>query len=456
MLLWEEENGARFDMVLTHDAEDLIDPDALRWINYYAQTNDMVQIPVLALPTPLRELTHGVYCDEFAEYQSKDMIARQTLGGFIPSNGVGTGFSRRALEMLAERHANRIFEPGCLTEDYENGFRIGNMGLPQAFIPIQIREGRPVATREYFPRVFGLAIRQRSRWVTGINLQSWEFHPWRESFRHLYWFWRDRKGLVGNMVTPLTNLVFVYGLITWMWATGHHTAWGLAREASAIERAGVAGLWLQGLHTAIRMACTRRIYGWRFAMGAPVRVIVANWMNCFATGRAIGTYAWCRIRGRPLRWVKTEHAYPNRAALMTNRRRLGEILTGSQWITQEQLDAALESRPPTRRLGEHLMKLGLITEEDLYAALSLQNHLPLGKPEPESVSVPITRSLPASLSRKWQVLPFRVSAGELYVAGTEVPTDAMQTEIRRFSSLELRFRLVTPTEYEELAQEYLV
>jgi hypothetical protein len=44
----------------------------------------------------------------------------------------------------------------------------------------------------------------------------------------------------------------------------------------------------------------------------------------------------------------------------------------------------------------------------------------------------------------------------LYVAGTEVPTDAMQTEIRRFSSLELRFRLVTPTEYEELAQEYLV
>ena len=52
MLLYEEEHGVRFDMVLTHDAEDLMDPDALRWINYYAQWNDFVQIPVLALPTP--------------------------------------------------------------------------------------------------------------------------------------------------------------------------------------------------------------------------------------------------------------------------------------------------------------------------------------------------------------------------------------------------------------------
>jgi adsorption protein B len=455
MLLYEEEHGVRFDMVLTHDSEDLIDPDALRWINYYAQTNDMVQIPVLALRTPVHKLTHGVYCDEFAEYQSKDMIARQVLGGFIPSNGVGTGFSRRALEMLAERHSNRIFEPGCLTEDYENGFRVASLGLRQQFIPIQIRHGRPIATREFFPLDFALAIRQRSRWVTGINLQSWEFHSFRETMKHLYWFWRDRKGLIGNLVTPLTNLVFLYGVATWMWAHGHHTAWGLAREASSIERAGEAGLTLQGVHTVIRILCSRRIYGWRFAAAVPVRVIVANWINCFATCRAIWTYSSCRLQGKPLRWVKTEHAYPNRAALMTNRKRLGEILTGSQWITPEQLEMALAGKPPNRRLGEHLMKLGLLSEEDLYAALSLQNNLPLGAPDPDTVSIPITRSLPAALSRKWRVLPFRVAAGELYVAGTDLPDETMQTEIRRFIKLELRFHLVTPTDYEELARQYL-
>jgi adsorption protein B len=150
-------------MILTHDAEDLMDPEALRWINYYAQWNDMVQLPVLALPTPFGEFAHGVYCDEFAEFQFKDMPARQLLGGFIPSNGVGTGFSRRALEMIANAHSNRVFEPSCVTEDYENGFRIKRLGLPQKFIPIHFRHGRAVATREYFPRNFRAAVRQDLR-----------------------------------------------------------------------------------------------------------------------------------------------------------------------------------------------------------------------------------------------------------------------------------------------------
>lgn len=52
MLLFEEQNGVRFDIVATHDAEDLIHPDAFRWINYFAERYEMVQIPVLALPTP--------------------------------------------------------------------------------------------------------------------------------------------------------------------------------------------------------------------------------------------------------------------------------------------------------------------------------------------------------------------------------------------------------------------
>ena len=71
MLLLEEEEGIHFDIVMTHDAEDIIHPDSLRWINYFAEQYDMVQIPVLALPTPALELTHGVYCDEFAEFQMK-------------------------------------------------------------------------------------------------------------------------------------------------------------------------------------------------------------------------------------------------------------------------------------------------------------------------------------------------------------------------------------------------
>ena len=453
MLLHEEQHNVRFDMILTHDAEDLMDPDALRWINYYAQWNDFVQIPVLALPTPLRELTHGVYCDEFAEYQFKDMMARQTLGGFIPSNGVGTGFSRHALELLAASHQNRIFEPICLTEDYENGFRVHRLGLKQKFIPIRIRHNRPIATREYFPRHFGLAVRQRSRWVTGITLQSWEFHGPSETFRHLYWFWRDRKGLVGNLITPVINLVFVYGAVTWTWASATHHLWGLAQETSAFAPACEVGLSLQALHTAIRMWCSWRIYGRRFACAVPVRVIVGNWINCFAACRAVWSYTNARIRGQPLRWVKTDHAYPTRAALLTNRKPLGEILAA--WMPQSDIEAALHTKPANRRFGEHLLDLGLITEAQLYEALALQNQLELGKPEPDAVSVAVTRTIPAAIARKWRVLPFRVAAGELHLAGSDLPGEEMQRDLRRFSSLDLRFQLVTPTEFEELAGQFL-
>jgi hypothetical protein len=97
----------------------------------------------------------------------------------------------------------------------------------------------------------------------------------------------------------------------------------------------------------------------------------------------------------------------------------------------------------------------MITEQDLYAALSLQNNLPLGKPEPGSVSLPVTRSIPAVVARRWRVLPFRIAAGELHVAGSELPVEQMHRDIRHFSSLEIRFYLVTPTEFEELAEAYL-
>jgi bacteriophage N4 adsorption protein B len=455
MLLYEEDHGVRFDMILTHDAEDLMDPDALRWINYYAQWNDMVQIPVLALQTPLRELSHGVYCDEFAEFQFKDMPARQLLGGFIPSNGVGTGFSRRALEMLAQTYSNRIFEPGSLTEDYENGFRIKRLGLPQSFIPITFRHGRPIATREHFPRTFAGAVRQRTRWSTGITLQSWEFHSARETFGQLYWFWRDRKALAGNLITPLSNVLFFMGAGTWTWSLATHEDWALARDLSRFYPVFMAGLGLQALQTSIRAACSARIYGWSFACGVPLRVLVANVMNCVATSRAIFTYCNARLHHRPLRWAKTEHSYPNRMALIPERKLLGEILTGSQWISPEQLRTALVRKPATQRLGEYLVQRGLITQRDLYAALSLQNNLPCGKPEPASISKPVTRALPASVAKTWQVLPFRIAAGELYIAGAELPGEQMQRAIRRFSSLELRFHLVTPREFEELAVQYL-
>ncbi|MCS6954057.1 MAG: glycosyl transferase family protein [Bryobacterales bacterium] len=409
MLLFEEQQGVRFELVVTHDAEDIIHPDTLRWINRYSQAYDMVQIPVLPLPTPVHQLTHGVYCDEFAEYQTKDVPLRTVLGGFLPSNGVGTGYSRRALEALAESGANRVFEPDCLTEDYENGYRLHKLGFRQLFVAWHFSDGQPVATREYFPQRFRQAVRQRTRWILGIALQSWQRHGWGGRFGERYWFWRDRKGLIGNPVSLLSNILFFYGAVTWCASYWSGRPWGLAEAAGSRFSLWLAvALSLTAVRTALRMRSVARFYGWAFALGTPVRTVWANWLNTVATFGALSRYAVARLRNRPLVWVKTEHSYPTREALVAMR-----------LITADEL----------RQRVEHV--------------------------EPERVRREVARALPARVVRQWRVLPFKVENGALLVATPEVPPPALREGLRSFTRLEIRFHLVSAENYEELVRRLL-
>lgn len=450
VLLYEENHAVGFDVMVTHDAEDLIHPEALGRINREADRHGMIQIPVLPLPTPLLNWVHGVDCDEFAEWQLKDMPMRSEMGSFVPSNGVGTGYTRAALECLATHDHNLVFEPGCLTEDYENGLRLHRLGIPQTFVPL--RGG--TATREYFPKTFRGAHRQRTRWVTGIALQTWERYGWRGGLAEVYWFWRDRKGLLGNPLGLLANVLFGYGLLTWAWAKSTGTPWALTEHLPQPELLWITAA-LQVERLAVRFGCTARVYGVRFAMGVPVRAFLANYINALSSLRAIWTYGAARLRGRPLVWLKTEHAYPTRNALAEHRRRLGEILVGSGYIDESQLAAAIVNQPAGVRLGEHLVAQGAISQQDLYEGLSLQQSLPTGDLALDSVDAPVARLLPRRLIREWRVLPFLIDSGNLFLASPELPTDEMTQAVRRFTSLSLRFHLVTPANFENLVHQLI-
>ena len=454
MLMFEEHHSFRFDIVVTHDAEDLIHPEAFSRINVCSDCFDMVQIPVLPLATPMRDWVHGIYCDEFAEWQIKDMPVRQIQGSFVPSNGVGTGYTREALEKLATADHNLIFEPACLTEDYENGIRLHGLGCAQRFVPLTRCRSGPVATREFFPRKMKSAIRQRTRWIMGIALQSWERYGWTGNLPQVYWFWRDRKGLFGNPISLLTNLIFVYGAATWIYSRAAGAPWGLARHAIHPELLW-STLLLQVLQTSVRMGCVAHVYGARFALGVPLRTVFANWINSVATMKAVFLYFRARIRHEPLVWLKTEHAYPSRNALLEHKRKLGEILVGSAYVSEAVLQEALETQPSGMRLGEYLVKLGKISEEDLYEALSLQQSLPAGRLDPHDIVVNVARALPRRVIREWKVLPYRIASGNIFLASPEVPTDELSRTLREFTRLSLRFQLVTPENFEELAKVLL-
>jgi adsorption protein B len=446
LTLYEERSGTRFAVVLIHDAEDLIHPEELRWINFYSTRYDFVQTPVLAMAAPFNAFTHGVYCDEFAEYHTRDMPVRPLLGGFVPSCGVGTGYRREALAKLADAAGNLIFEPEALTEDYENGLRLFRLGCSQAFAPLVHSNGGDfVATRELFPQRWGSALRQRTRWVMGIALQGWQRLGWRGTPGEVYWLWRDRKGLIGNPLSLTGNLVFLYGLATRMWM----------RATPLESRLAAVTLAILLLRSGVRMACVGRVYGAWFALGVPLRAIYANALNSAATFQALVRYGAARVRGRPLKWLKTEHVYPSRAALLAHKRRLGEILAGSGRLGAAAVNRALATQPPGIRLGEHLVRTGLLNEEAVYEALSFQQGLPLGQVDPRGVPPPVARALPEQVVRELRVLPFRVAGGGLFLAGPEPPSSRMNAALRSFTALEIRFHLVTPTEFERLAEALL-
>jgi adsorption protein B len=400
MLAHEEACGVRFDIVVTHDAEDVIHPSSLRWINCYAADYDMVQVPVLPLPTPLHDFTHGVYCDEFAEFQTKDVPARRVLGGFLPSNGVGTGYTRKALDRMAASARNQVFDPTCLTEDYDCGFRLHQMGFRQVFVPIRFENGEPMATREYFPQSFRQAVRQRTRWVTGICLQGWERHGWRGGAAAVYWWWRDRKGLIGNPLSLLGNLVCLYGLLTWIWSGATGQPWGLQAAALGPAARGLlaGALASQILRTAVRAGCSARLYGWVFAAGVPLRTAWANWMNAIATMTAVWSYFRKRLLRQPQVWLKTAHTYPSPA---------------------------------------------------------LPQALPLAAIDAGQVRREATRTLPLYFAKRWKVLPFKVAEGSLFLATPVPPSRNLRENLKRFTRLEVRYQLVSKENYESLVSEVL-
>ena len=445
MLVAEELEGVRYETIITHDAEDMIHPQALRWINHSISRGfDFVQIPVLALKTPLLALTHGIYCDEFAELHTRDMTVRAALGAFVPSAGVGTGYSRRALEALAEADDDQIFIPGCLTEDYENGLRLHQLGLRQTFLPIlEAPDNTFMATREYFPQRFWSSVRQRTRWVTGITLQSWQRNGWRGDWKTRYWFWRDRKGLLGGPLGLVTTVMFVAGCL---WPA-------LWFDVPAFLRVLFVMTTVSGVYrTLFRMGCVMRVYGGPMAAMVPVRVFWSNWINGLATLRAVGSYASARLYGHALAWTKTAHEYPSRAALLGQALRIGEILVRSRVIAREVVERAAIGKDPDQRIGEFLVRSGAVTEQQLYEALGVQQQLPVIAPEPLSIPAKVARAMPIHLIRDWKVIPFAIDEHGVQLCTPEAPTEELLRLLRRHTALAIRFHLIPATRFKALAE----
>lgn len=141
---YEKENAVEFSGVVLHDSEDVLHPLELKFFNYLLPRKDLIQLPVASLEREWYELVAGTYMDEFAESHAKDMVVRESVAGVIPSAGVGTCFSRKALIALVGVTHNKPFNIESLTEDYDVGNRLAQLGMHAIFgvFPVNFRVER--------------------------------------------------------------------------------------------------------------------------------------------------------------------------------------------------------------------------------------------------------------------------------------------------------------------------
>lgn len=330
--LEEERRGRRFEILLMHDAEDLIHPLSMRLYAMLIPEHDFVQTPVFSLPISPRQLVSGTYIDEFSEHHLKDMLVRQAIGGLIPSAGVGTAFAREAFEEIAVASGQRAFDMESLTEDYEIGLKLRLAGKRVCFACRTILRpaeggGTPprarlreeyIATREYFPDGLRASVRQRSRWILGITLQCWQRQGWPGPPPVLYCLFRDRKALFATAVVFLAYLLVGYSAARAAGALVTGSSWEVARVSppgSALSWILILNLALFGWRVLMKGFLVGRLYGPVQGVLCLPRMALTSLICVAAAGRAVGQYVRHRVTRQPLRWLKTAHAFPNLDAL---------------------------------------------------------------------------------------------------------------------------------------------
>lgn len=298
------------DVLVLHDAEDLVHAEELAVFAEVMEWHAAVQLPVLPLVRRGSRLVSGHYADEFAEAHGKALTVRRWLRAGVPLAGTGCAIAMPLLDRIAAERDGQPFDRTSLTEDYELGLTLAEMGAPVVLARVPERGGRaPVAVRAYFPHTVDGAVRQKARWMTGIALMGWDRTGWARSWNPLdHWMrLRDRRAPVAVLVTMAAYLA----LLCWSLALALHWWAGTSPPPmSGIAQALVAvNSMLLGWRYLVRMVFTGRAYGWREAIWAVPRMVVGNFIMLLAARRAISRYL-AVLAGAVPRWDKTRHVFP--------------------------------------------------------------------------------------------------------------------------------------------------
>lgn len=309
LLASELANGRKFAGVILHDAEDVISSREVNVFRRGVAELAMIQLPVYPLPNPASLWIGGHYCDEFAEAHGKTMIARQAIGAALPSAGVGCMFRRDVIDKLASLHGGEPFSEDSLTEDYELGLRLRDLGFNSAFI-VEPDASLPgfVCTQAYFPHELASSVKQKARWMAGIGLEGWARLGWGRGWPEIWMRARDRRGLVSAVILIAAYLAFLIAILIWLLQGIAGLPFYAPKGPLAVLLSLNFGMAIWRL--AMRSFCTWRFYGWREAALSIPRVFVSNFIGILAALAAVRVHLSAQRSGR-VEWEKTMHVFPS-------------------------------------------------------------------------------------------------------------------------------------------------
>lgn len=431
IFLHEKQNDMSFDMIVMHDAEDVVHPLELKLFNYLIRTHDLIQIPVRPLEVAWWQFVNGVYLDEFAETHSKDMLVRKMLCKIIPSAGVATCFRPAILKKLSADHQGNIFNTDSLTEDYDISYRLAKYGIKQDFslYPIDTTSATNIYNKktyqksyayisvaEYFPRRLWRSIKQRTRWNIGIFFQSISKETWEGGFWKKYFFFRDRKGIISNILIVPAYFLFVNMAIFFV-----------LKKLDLIEKVDLSvPAWLVYTNTFLfferilqRFIFTTARYNFKQGFLSMPRIVVANFINFFTTLRALYIFFSARVAHKKIAWDKTSHHFPSMEQFEDNYKNIGYILLNRNIVTKEQHKKATQySKMHNKDILQVLHERGYITRSEILHVISDSTGYPIL--DESLIDMGKSRELLSyAVCKKLHLFPIGISEGLFVVAVTK-------------------------------------
>jgi bacteriophage N4 adsorption protein B len=466
MRLNEIPGTREYQVIAIHDAEDIIHPLVLKVYNYFVPAHyDMGQVPVFPLELPVcRYWTGNTYIDDFAELHTKDLFARQSIGGIVPSAGVGTAFSRAALEKLAADGNGDPFSTGNLTEDYEVAIRIKRAGFRAGFLSVPVdrvvhhkqRDGTPapsktiteiVAVRESFPKTFRTAVRQRSRWILGISFQTWEQTGWEGTLPMRYTLVRDRRAPLNHLINFAGYLVLGFVAFQWIF---RHTPWAadyyirpVFTADSLLWKIVIIDSGLLAYRALQKFISVKLIYNTKQAVFSIPRVVTGNFINFTATLRAAKMYLASKLLGHPVVWLKTAHVFPDDIELSEYTKSIEDLLVEEGLATHEQILNALKvEKAASAPLC--LLRMGLLDEKRFVQIWSRYSRLPPSLVDPSAIPDVLLSSLSELDSEKLGAIPATRSE-HVAIAFQEPPSEKQLIQLRQLFGTGIRAVLAPPS-----------